>query len=477
MSKDPKKVAQETLEKITNELLLEIKSGNIATEDGVVTVTAERVMTKLEQHLENAYSDVSVENKTALYKALAVKLHPDKIRGNYPEFTEHLDRLNIIDGPFKILNRLNGKNLLNDVKKDPVKGGLSLFEYILLSISPMKERLDRYYQPLKFLANSVYWTLIALIVVAAVAGVIGLVMSGIVVSIANSLINLALKLTVNDQYNKEVQNYLESNFDEHKKAYLKTTRVAAVTVIRLVSGQETEAERIENMSDEELYELIVTQKLQEALQTSFRGVDVDEATENELKKQIDELIKQDIIKSVDIGGFTKLRLTALSLYKSITKPFDEDNSNILLSLLLFRPLKVVISPFILGAVVTVELARYALTATVLAGVGVSALALTASLAVLNIPLFALDACRYAARKIYDCVCTKKETDELNKQTESAVLGMEWRPELSSSSSKHSSKDDEPPVHHGSLFGSPKSQRKASVVDEADEENTRSCGFC
>jgi hypothetical protein len=471
MSKDPKKVAQETLEKITNELLLEIKSGKIATEEGVVTVSAESVNTKLKQHLENAYSDVSVEDKTALYRALAVKLHPDKIRGNYPEFTEHLDRLNIIDGPFKILNRLNGKNLLNDVKKDPVKGGVSLFEYILLSISPMKERLDRYYQPLKFLANSVYWTLIALIVVAAVAGVIGLVMSEIVVSIANSLINLALKLTVNDQYNKEVQNYLESNFDEHKKAYLKTVRVTTVTVIRLVSGQETEAERIENMSDEELYELIVTQKLQEALQTSFRGV--DEATENELKKQIDELIKQDIIKSVDIGGFTKLRLTALSLYKSITKPFDEDNSNILLSLLLFRPLKVVISPFILGAVVTVELACYALTATVLAGVGVSALALTASLAVLNIPLFALDACRYAARKIYDCVCTKKETDELNKQTESAVLGVEWRPELSSSSSK----DDEPPVHHGSLFGSPKSQRKASVVDEADEENTRSCGFC
>ncbi|KTC93289.1 hypothetical protein [Legionella cincinnatiensis] len=449
MSKKPKEVARATAEKIAKDLL------DTRREE---PLTNQEVSTLLNKHIEDAYLDVTPADITSLYKALSVLLHPDKLDSRLSSYLKQ-EELDLTGEPFKILNRINQKYLLKNAAKNPKDGFSSFIEYFDHLMKPMEESLDRYYQPFRFLAKASYGILSIFIGAAVFIGIIGFFLSAIVLDIANGLIHFTLNSLTNNQYTKELNNYLDPHFEEYKALFLKNYRIQAVELL-IAQQKEHEAEQIQTMSDDDLLTQIINAEVEVKLRELFQRINpfapnkealmmqIREQYTESLKNEINDNYRQLIKNRVSINDFTRLKLISVALYHAITKPLDEVEGNKLFSVIL-RPIQIVASPLILGATTLVGLVSAIGVGLVLTGVGVSFVAKAAALALLNTPLYALDLGQYIAKKIKGCVFGNEHSEFMNEGPRNLLM-LEWYQD------KSPTRTEKPPIHSGSLFANPKS---------------------
>ncbi|KTD55799.1 hypothetical protein Lsan_3351 [Legionella santicrucis] len=455
MSKNPKEVARATAEKIAKDLLDTPREKSL---------TKQEVISLLNKHIEEAYQDVVPADITSLYKAFSVLLHPDKqfsaIDSRLNRYLEQ-EELALTGEPFKILNRINQKYLFNNAAKNPKDGFSSFIEYFDHLMKPMEESLDRYYQPFRFLAKSAYGILSILIGAAVFIGIIGFILATVVLEIANGLIHFTLNSLTNNQYTKELNDYLEPHFEEYKALFLKNYRIQAVESL-IAQQKEQEAEQIQTMSDDDLFTQIINAEVETRLRELFQQhinlltpnkdalmMQIRQQCTESLRNEINNNYKQFIKNQASINDFIRLKLISLTLYHAITKPVDEVEGNKWLSVIL-RPIQITASPLIIGATILVGLVGVITVGLVLTGVGLSFVAKAAALALLNTPLYALDFCHHAAKKIQGCVCAN-ENNELMNEGPRNLLMLEWHQD------KSPTRTEEPPIHSGTLFSNPKSE--------------------
>lgn len=465
MSKTPKEIARETANLIVTDLL-DTPREKALTKDEVIAL--------IKNYIEGAYTKLRSEGVAVspveinkLFKALSVFLHPDKIDSRLSSYLVQND----LEGaePFKILKQIHQKQLI--AVNNP-KGELNRFiEYVDQLMKSMEESLDRYHQPFRFLAKAAYWTLFIFVGIAVGVGGIGIVLSSIVLGIGKGLINFTLNSLTSNQYTKEVNDYLEPDFEKHKAEFLKNLRDKVVDNLK-TQQKDSEAERILEMSDDDLFAQLIKEEVDIKIQSLFQlqmnpFVSNQETVLEQLRAQFSESLtaeindkyKEQIKSNVSLNPFTRLKLISLALYHAITKPLDEVQGSKLLSVLL-RPLQIVASPFILGAAALVELADLTVAGIALTGAALCLAAQCATLAALNTPLYALDLCRYTARKVQDCLCSNEKSDELVNGGPKGLLMLEWHQNQSSVPT------EKPPVHSGPLFTIPKS-KSSTIIKEPE----------
>ncbi|KTD11164.1 hypothetical protein Lgra_2130 [Legionella gratiana] len=463
MSKNPKEVARTTAEKIVKDLLDTPRENPLSKDQVIVLLT---------KHIDDAYREINPADITPLYKAFSVLLHPDKqfsaIDSRLNSYLEQKE-LELTAEPFKILNRINQKYLLKNTTKKPKDGFNNFVEYFDHLMKPMEESLERYYQPVRFLAKAAYWALSIVVVAAVIISVIGIVLSSIVLRVANGLINFTLNTLTNNQYTKEVNDYLEPNFEEYKIAFLKSIR--AQVAERLQANQkEQRAEQVLEMSDDDLFDLLINEEVEAKIQVLFQQhinpfAPNQEANMEQIRKRFTESLKKEthdqyiqlIKNSAPLSDFARLKLISLALYHAITKPLAEIEGNKLLSVIL-RPLQIVASPFILGAAILVKLADYTVSGLALTGVTLSLVAKAGMLVLLNTPLYAWDLCRYTVRKVQECVGGNENSNELVNGGPHSLLMLEWHHD------KSPIHTEQPPLHSGTLFSKPKSELPAKNME-------------
>lgn len=463
MSKNPKEVARVTAGKIVKDLLDTPRD---------VSLTKQEVITLLNKHIEDAYLEVTPADITSLYKALSVLLHPDKqFSAIDPRLNSYLEKeeLDLTGEPFKILNRINQKHLFKNAAKNPKDGFSSFIEYFEHLMTPMEESLNRYYQPFRFLAKASYGVLSIFIGAAAFMGIIGFFLSTIVLEISKKLINFTLNLLTNNQYNIELNNYLDPHFEEYKVLFLKNYRIQAIEQCRAQQNEE-EAERIQVMSDEDLYTRIINAEVEARLQELFKQnispfasnkealeMQIRQELTNSLMNEINDNYKQLIKNNVFINDFTRLKLISLALYRAITKPLDEVEGNKFISVIL-RPLQIAASPLILGATTLIGVVGAITVGLVITEVGLSFIAKVAALALLNSPLYALDLGHYTAKQIKGCLYGNENCTFMNEGPRNLLM-LEWHQD------KSPTRTEEPPIHIRSLFSNLKSTVPTKTNDQ------------
>lgn len=101
-------------------------------------------------------------------------------------------------------------------------------------------------------------------------------------------------------------------------------------------------------------------------------------------------------------GFDKIRLFALSIFNAIKEPLADNKRLNFLQITIFKPLQVLLTPFVLAACTLVELSNYTFIALVYAiNFAIFFIMLTGTI-ILNTPLYVLDAIRYIIKGIDAC---------------------------------------------------------------------------
>ena len=77
------------------------------------------------------------------------------------------------------------------------------------------------------------------------------------------------------------------------------------------------------------------------------------------------------------------------------------------------------------------------------------------------PLYALDFCRYTARKTQECICVNDNKEEFTNNGPNSLLLLEWHKETFLSES------DKPPVHSEPLFTSSNSRSTSTKLDKQE----------
>ncbi|MGL5742837.1 MAG: hypothetical protein ACRCXC_09990 [Legionella sp.] len=452
MSQNPKQVAKETLQKIANDLVKTKRE---------ISLTREEVTTIITTHIDHAYNKVASEDKKKLYQTLSLYLHPDKEFPEHPELYSYLGQMEMKDEPFNILNRLNVKN-----SAEVAKGLQGFLNYLAEVRKPMKESLDRYYQPFRFLAKALYWSVYSLSVVVQVMSAIAIVFAALGKSLANGIINWSLNLFTNDQYKKELDTYADLNMEEHRKAYLKSVRESQAQIF-LWLNKEEEADNIRAMSDDQLLEKLIFTEFKTKMTQIERG-EIAFIEEEPLMAQIKAAYEQQIKDSAVPTNLSRLKLISITLYNAITQPLDEVEGNIYTSLFLQRPLQILAAPFILGAAAAVDLSFFLVDAARLAIETISSLALLSTLMLLNTPLYAVDGLRYTANKMGCDDCISEKTEEFSNAGPRSMLMLEWHPDNSLSTT------EVPPVQSKSLFGNGSQTAKKKDVPVVEIENSFTC---
>ncbi|WP_115701487.1 hypothetical protein [Legionella sainthelensi] len=464
MSKNPKEeVARAVAEKIVKDLLDTPRQKPL---------TKQEVSTLINKHIEEAYQNTTPAEITSLYKAFCVLLHPDKqfsaIDSRLNDYLEQ-DELALTGEPFKVLNRINQKYLLKNAAKNPKDGFSSYMEYFDELMKPMEDSLNRYYQPFRFLAKAAYGMLSIFIGAAVFIGIIGFILATIVLEITNGLIHFTVNSLTNNQYTKELNDYLEPHFEKYKASFLKNYRAQEIELL-IAQQKEQEAEQIQTMSDDDLFSHIIETEVETKLRELFQQhikpftpntealmMQIRQQCTESLRNEINNNYKQFIKNQASINDFTRLKLITVALYHAITKPLDQVDGNKLLSLIL-RPIQIAASPLILGAAILVELMSVITVGLVLTGVGLSFVAKAATLALLNTPLFVLDFSHYVAKKLQECV-RPNENNELMNEGPRNLLMLEW---YQDSSPKCTEK---PPIHSEALFTNPKSRVPPKISEQ------------
>lgn len=443
MSKTPQEIALAAINNIKKDLLASKR-------------TNEEALALIRTHIEKAYTEVSIENKTKLYKQFSLYIHPDKFADKCHVLYSHLKAKELADEPFKIVTQINTKHLYHDINNNPQSSAASLAEYLLNLISPLEEELDRYYQPAKFLTKGLYNIVKGVLIVAGFIGFVAFILSSMFLSLTDSIINKILNLITDNQYTKELHQHIMPNFEQHKKTYLQEIRENTVLFLNAMNKTQ-DAEHLSAMKDEDFFEQLIQQEIQQINQKH----EINSQSElEEIREKLIKKYEQRIIENATLDEVTRLKLVFMSLIKTLAKPLDESNYNKYVTLFLIKPLQFISIPVLFFTASLLVITRLAVTTAAFVGMMGGLLSLVSTLALLNSPLYALDLARYAVNKMQGCCSHRNDLQQdLNNQGPQSLL-LDWDKNCTIATKGTPLS----PLHHVSLFATAKQEGQTVVND-------------
>lgn len=345
--------------------------------------------------LNVAFSEVVNDEKKKLYKRLTLQLHDDKLETANPDLYHYLQSINSLSILQGELNKWKEKSILEQTLADPIKGTKSLFEKLYKLTKPMREEFKRYPQPLRFLSSVLLWTMDIALILGTVIILIPLVLTLFI----NSLMILAQRKLMNiityNTYEDELEKYKKSDDsqNEARKNFYSTCR--AVSKINTPH----QAEHLDTLSDREMEHLIEEDLFSKALgKNSCLSAEEEEALRARTKNELEEMIKQSA-KNTLPRNFFNLILIPKAIFQALKKPLPEGIANQFVSILVTRPLQLLLTPLLLVMAASLELLNYTAAIAIIVTLTSAISIRIAALTVINMPLYALDTANYLINEV------------------------------------------------------------------------------
>ena len=362
--------------------------------------------------LNTAFTQVDESDRQKLFKKLSLQLHSDKLH-KHRELHEKLTTFGAVDAPQKLLNEYKQPGFFhafaeafteatedfNNVAADPVQGTKNFLYSLFDKLTKMLFEYKRYPAPINYLVNIVSWMINIALVVGVIAAAIVIGIASIANAIVDSIKNNLANLITNDQYTSEIETFKNSpvQFAKARKSY--------VNSVRLISKflKPEDAAEIDAMSDDQIIDAIVQNEYITKLMTrQMLGIPTSEEDQAHLLLEAQENVNNKIKQKIQPHGWNKVVLMAKAFGHAIASPLSGGVFNKIALVLFVKPVQVLlIAPFI-AATIAIELVRYVNTVLIITAITAAVLAKVISLALLNLPLYFVDAVRFIARNIRGC---------------------------------------------------------------------------
>ncbi|MDI9818870.1 MULTISPECIES: hypothetical protein [unclassified Legionella] len=370
----------------------------------------------IKKHIDAAFETVEEKDKKTLYKKLSILFHPDKLQNDPKGLYEILKKHDMVNEPFRIISAHNEKaNALNEIASDPIRGTTALVKKLYDMSYVHLTYYKRYYQPFRALANITSWIINIPLILTGVVILIGASVTHGVITFINMIHDFSLNLLTGGKLKQTIADERNSHPEQYEKAhdqYFEGIRQTMILQIELMNEEDLEKEQLEqkinqlnDMSLDQFRNFFIAQQvLLEGGTCSFES--------------FEEEHKAAILKQIQIN---KLKMVATVLFRSIFDPLPEGFFSAAFSLLIARPLTLLLSPVFLLATSAIEAAKKLNGIFILATIGVLAGIKLATLAIVNAPLYLLDLTRFIANGIAN-FCSSKQEPEFNKQQEPVDIG-------------------------------------------------------
>lgn len=187
------------------------------------------------------------------------------------------------------------------------------------------------------------------------------------------------------------------------------------------------------------------------------------------EREVDQLKMESNLTADDvkkISGFTKISLIFKSIIHAIAQPLPQSTFNKMIAILIVKPLQVFLAPVILITAITIELVRFASMAALFSVIAVLMLVKVASLAVLNLPLYTID----ALKRLNSWFKPSESKSPLEKPEKDTASYIQQRLEYTTPTPSNDEKKEDLPVP--GHFSSPiarKPQIKTASKNDINEE--------
>lgn len=411
MNKAPDLLATHTISLIICDIIERSKEKNL---------TSKEVFELMSRNIKKSYGHVLTEDKNAFYQALSFRLQSDKFKSFYPKLYEYLQVLELADKPRDILNNIHKKfhdrkQFFNNITKSKVLR--PLFEYVLEN--PLTEQLVRYIQPFNFIAKSIYLIVLIPLIIAISVGVAAMRGVNLVLRLWDLFIDKLSYLVVGEQYAKELNKYIDSEYAQYKKEYLVTLRDEYIAKV-IWSEQKFDLQEIKAIDDQYFFESTLQGELNDVFNGLYKDPPSDSLGEEEQRcwnedkerrrLEILEEHNKKIISSIPVHGLGRLKRLFMSFYNAITAPMDNFGVKQAFSLLVIRPLQLIAAPLILLAAAVGEVAKYATFGASILGMAAIVSVCFITLSLLSGPLYLYDFARYSLTKVRNYINSDKTTE-------------------------------------------------------------------
>jgi hypothetical protein len=322
-----------------------------------------------------------------LYLKLSEHFHPDRFKTSHVDLFNYLNAKQLAYALQKALYQYKNITDFNTLVSDPLNGGVNLSISIMERFRDMGIEYKRYNQPIRALVNIISKLIAMVIFVGVFVLFLPLILASRVFFILiDNLNDWLINLVTRQQYAIATDDYIN---DSETKIEIKNQLILVLRDdMKEINPELTDAE-------------FMNQLHQQKLDEKRLKLGTEQVSEEQLAKFNREITKELIGTVIPIIGFTKLTLVAKAIYHSVTRPLPNGAGNVLLSLT-SRPLQIFAGIALLGFNSLVELSRFSIGSTSVGVFAIAALLKIASLALLNAPLYALDAYRYGREALRKC---------------------------------------------------------------------------